>query len=219
MNTHRFILENIALRVMGLTKIPPYSVFRENNFHGVNTGYLQEGKTIAETDGFDLSVMTDEQLEDVVRTNALGIPMPMPLSFMEEEPGASEWLFPLEPMISVSGQNVMTRRHVSKGTVRGSIKERWTVDDYTIQINGILMSRDGSYPQEDVAMLRRFCEKGHVKVYSPLLEIFSISRLAISSWSIPFTSGLSNQNYTLTCYSDDVAKLLLGRDSLNVKIS
>lgn len=215
MKTSRFILQNIALRAMGLTKVPPYWLFRENNFHGINTGYLG-GKTIADSsDIWDVEDLSDAELEEVVRTNALGVPMAMPLRFQLEESGSKEWLFPIEPMISLNGQNILVRRHVSKGTIKGSIKERWTQDDYTVRIEGILMSREGKYPEEDVTMLKSFCEAGHVKALCPLLEIFGISQLAIESWDIPFTTGVTNQNYTITAYSDDIYKLLLSRDDLN----
>lgn len=199
---------------MGQTKVPPYWLFRENNFYGVNTGYLG-GKTIPDGSDFNVEDMSDAELEEVVRTNALGVPMTMPLRFQLEKSGAREWLFPLEPMISLNGQNIIVRRHVSKGAIKGSIKERWTQDDYTVRIEGILMSREGKYPEEDVATLKNFCEAGHVKALCPLLEIFGISRLAIESWDIPFTTGLTNQNYTITAYSDDIYKLLLSRDDLN----
>ncbi len=215
MKTSRFILQNIALRAMGLTKVPPYWLFRENNFHGINTGYLPSGKSFPDSDEFNVEDLSDAELKEVVRTNAIGVPMVMPLRFQLEESGAKEWLFPVEPMISLNGQNILVRRHVNKGTIKGSIKERWTQDDYTVRIEGILMSRDGKYPDEDVATLKNFCEAGHVKALCPLLEIFGISQLAIESWDIPFTTGLTNQNYTITAYSDDIYKLLLSRDDLN----
>ena len=215
MKATRFFLQNAALRAMGLTKVPPYWLFRENNFHGINTGYLPSGKSFPDSDEFNVEDMSDAELEEVVRTNAIGVPMVMPLRFQLEESGAKEWLFPIEPMISINGQNILVRRHVNKGTIKGSIKERWTQDDYTVRIEGILMSRDGKYPDEDVATLKNFCEAGHVKALCPLLEIFGISQLAIESWDIPFTTGLSNQNYTITAYSDDIYKLLLSRDDLN----
>lgn len=213
--TNRFILQNLALRAMGLTKVPPYWLFRENNFHGVNLGYMSAAKTIPDSSGFDVETMSDAELEDVVRTNATGVPMVLPLRFQLEESGAQEWLFPMEPMISVNGQNILVRRNVSKGKIRGSIKERWTQDDYSMRIEGILMGMDGKYPEADVAKLRSFCEAGHVKALNPLLEIFGISQLAIESWDIPFTSGTINQNYTIQAYSDDIYKLLLSRDDLN----
>ena len=213
--TNRFILQNLALRAMGLTKVPPYWLFRENNFHGVNLGYMSAAKTIPDSSGFDVETMSDAELEDVVRTNATGVPMVLPLRFQLEESGAQEWLFPMEPMISVNGQNILVRRNVSKGKIRGSIKERWTQDDYSVRIEGILMGMDGKYPEADVAKLRSFCEAGHVKALNPLLEIFGISQLAIESWDIPFTSGTINQKYTIQAYSDDIYKLLLSRDDLN----
>ena len=214
MKTSRFILQNIALRAMGLTKVPPYWLFRENNFHGINTGYLPSVKSFPDSDEFNVEDLSDAELEEVVRTNAIGVPMVMPLRFQLEESGAKEWLFPVEPLISLNGQNILVRRHVNKGTIKGSIKERWTQDDYTVRIEGILMSREGKYPDEDVATLKDFCEAGHVKALCPLLEIFGISQLAIESWDIPFTTGLTNQNYTITAYSDDIYKLLLSRDDL-----
>lgn len=215
MKTNRFILQNMALRALGLTKMPPYWLFRENNVLGKNLGYLSAAKTIPDSSEFNVETMTDEELEDVVRTNARGIPMVLPLRFQLEKSGSEEWLFPLEPMISLNGQNILTRRHVSKGTIKGSIKERWTQDDYTVRIEGLLMGEDGKYPEEDVSRLRAFCEAGHVKALNPLLEIFGISQLAIESWDIPFTSGTANQNYSIQAYSDDIYKLLLSRDDLN----
>ena len=199
MNTTRFLLENMALRVTG-GKVPPYWLM---------------GKTVLrEVDNNDFSGlrgMTDEELEDIVRTNALGIPMVMPLSLRLDVEGAEEWLLPEEPMISITGQNIITRRHVSKGRLRGSIKERWTQDDYTVKVEGLLLGRDGRYPKNDVERLRRYCEAGKVKVLCPLLEIFGITQIAIESWDIPFTSGTTNQNYEITADSDDIYKLLIAR--------
>ena len=199
MNTTRFLLENMALRVTG-GKVPPYWLM---------------GKTVLrEVDNNDFSGlrgMTDEELEDIVRTNALGIPMVMPLSLRLDVEGAEEWLLPEEPMISITGQNIITRRHVSKVRLWGSIKERWTQDDYTVMVEGLLLGRDGRYPKNDVERLRRYCEAGKVKVLCPLLEIFGITQIAIESWDIPFTSGTTNQNYEITAYSDDIYKLLIAR--------
>jgi hypothetical protein len=216
MDASRFILKNLALRAMGATKFPPYALFRENNFHGINTGYMSGAVEIPSSQGFDLDVLSDEELEDVVRTNALGIPMTLPLSLKLNEANAQEWLLPVEPLISITGSNVLIRRQVNKGKVRGSIKERWTQDDYNIHIEGVLMSQDGSYPKADVMRLRQFCEAGNVQMLNALLDIFGIKQVAISSWSIPFTSGKSNQNYTIDAYSDDVAKLLLTKEELSI---
>lgn len=198
MNTAtRFALENIALRVFG-GKIPPYRLFRD-------TGIAQ----VPDEDYDVIRAMDDAALEDLVRTNALGIPMTMPLSLKLEEPGAREWLLPLEPMISLTGKHIIKRRQVNKGLIRGSIKERWAQDDYEVTIEGLLMGTDERYPEADVARLKSFCEAASVTALSPLLEVFGISRLVIESWEMPFTAGEANQNYTIKAYSDDIYKLLL----------
>lgn len=205
MNTAtRFVLENMALRVIG-GKVPPYWLFRNTGIADVDS---------AEYDS--IRSMTDGELEDTVRTNALGVPMQLPMRLKLEEAGAEEWLLPMEPMVSLTGRNIITRRHVNKGRVRGSIKERWAQDDYSITVEGILMGMDGKYPEDDVARLRGFCEAAHVEVLNPLLEIFGISHMVIESWDIPFTNGTANQNYTLKAQSDDIYKLLLTREDLDL---
>ena len=205
MNTAtRFILENVALRTIG-GKVPHYWLFRKGELSEVDSAEYAAIKRLS-----------DEQLADVVRTNALGVPMQMPVRLKLEEPDAEEWLLPIEPMVSVTGQNIITRRRVNKGRVKGSIKELWTEDDYSVTIEGILMGSDGNYPTADVAKLRKFCEAGRVFILNPLLEIFGISHIVIEKWDIPFTSGNENQNYTLSGYSDDIYKLLLSRDDLNI---
>lgn len=205
MKTSRFILENLAARVIGL-KFPPY------------VPYLFEQRAQIEGDSYDIFrsqivEKTDEELEDLVRHNALGYPMTLPLSFKLEEEGEKEWLLPYEPLISITGKNIIVRRQVNKGKVRGSIKERWAQDDYSIKIEGILIGQDG-YPEEDVAKLLKYCEAAKVVVYCPLLEIFGISRMVIEQYDFPMTTGVHNQNYSLTCHSDDIYKLLLTRKDL-----
>ena len=193
----RFALENLAFRVLG-GKVPPYWLLR----HDV--------KAYVSPDDYEtVKKATDEELEDIIHANALGLPMQFPLRMQLDEPDADEWLVPWEPMVTVNGSNLIIKRHVSKGKVRGSIKERWTQDDYTITIEGILMGTDGKYPKDDVKRLREFCEAGRVKVIHPLLELFNISHIVIESWDIPHTVGLSNQNYTIQATSDDIYKLLI----------
>lgn len=166
------------------------------------------GREIDPSTYSELEARTLEEAEDVVRYNALGIPMVFPLSLRLPKAGEEEWLLPLEPMITVTGKHIIAKRSVLKSKSRGSVKERWTLDDYGVRIEGILQG-DGRYPKEEVARLRRYCEAGEVIASSPLLELFGISRLIIESWDIPHTSGVENQNYSLSCLSDDSYKLLI----------
>ena len=70
----RFVLENAALRLFG-GKIPPYWLFRNTELAHVDS------------EDYDaVRKMSDEELADTIRTNALGVPMQMPLRFKLEDP-------------------------------------------------------------------------------------------------------------------------------------
>lgn len=153
--------------------------------------------------------LSEGEQVDLLRHNALGLPMVFPLSLRLPEAGERDWLLPYEPMITISGKQVITKRQVAKGKTRGSIKERWTLDDYAVRIEGILIGEGDKYPADDVRRLRKYCEAGELIASSPLLELFGITRIVVESWEIPHTSGERNQNYSLSCVSDDTYKLLL----------
>lgn len=197
MSVSKFILGNIAARTIGL-KVPPYWLFN------------QPVVTRQDPSEYDELMMLEEaELEDMVRTNALGVPMrfPLEISLVDQE---DWWLDPIEPLITLTGRNIIVRRQVSKGKIRGSIKERWTQDDYQVKIEGALMDlKRDDYPRDDVQKLRNFCEAAKLKVRCPLFEIFSINQIVVESYDFPFTKGIQNQQYTINAYSDDTYKLLL----------
>lgn len=188
------VTQTIATRLV----VPPPSLIEQ----------VVAGRSIDPSTYSELDAQSVKEAEDVVRYNALGVPMVFPLSLRLPKAHEEEWLLPLEPMITITGRHVITKRQVLKSRSRGSVKERWTLDDYGIRIEGILQGQ-GGYPKEHVARLRRYCEAGEVIASSPLLELFGITRLIIESWEIPHTSGVENQNYALSCLSDDSYKLLI----------
>lgn len=201
MSVSKFILGNIAARTIGL-KVPPYWLFN------------QPVVTRQDPSEYDELMMLEEaELEDMVRTNALGVPMrfPLEISLVDQE---DWWLVPIEPLITLTGRNIIVRRQVSKGKIRGSIKERWTQDDYQVKIEGALMDlKRDDYPRDDVQKLRNFCEAAKLKVRCPLFEIFSINQIVVESYDFPFTKGIQNQQYTINAYSDDTYKLLLKKNN------
>lgn len=198
MTEYRIILEDLYRKARGI--MPPYSVFNPPARAGVDP------------DGYRLEDLTDSQLEQIIVANAIGVPMVLPLYFKLE--GEDWWLLPYEPQISLQGTNIITKKQVSKGAVRGTIKERWSQGDYQVNISGILIGADGRYPEDDVKKLRSYLEAGKILVKSPLLELFSINQVVVESWSIPFTAGQANQAYTVAALSDDIYKLLLRREDL-----
>lgn len=206
MNTiNRFILENIYSRTLGGV-FPPYLLINSN--HPVSK---------ADNSGLSFEDLTDDELSEAIKSNALGVPMTMPLQIKKiDEPDSAYWTLPIEPMISITGRNVIVKRAVSKGKTRGSIKERWTQGDYDINIEGLLMSLTAinKYPTDDLRKLRSYCESASLSVLCPLFEIYSINRIVIEDFDFPFTSGVANQAYKIKASSDDVYKLLLSGDDL-----
>lgn len=198
----KFILGNILARTTGL-KVPPYWLFNQTPVtEGDSSGYSE------------LMKLSVEEMTEQILSNALGVPMRMPLE-IKREGDSDYWLLPFEPLITITGKNIITKRQVSKGKIRGSIKERWTQDDYQITIDGVLINTESkNYPSDDVQKLRKYCEAAKWEVRSPLFEIFSIFQLVVENYDFPFTSGIMNQRYTLSCSSDDTYKLLLKKKDL-----
>lgn len=194
-----FDIEKETGKTSAVWKIPPYMRLQH--------------KAIAKVDPDEYSdkVFTQDQLPSEA-SNALGVPMQCPL-WMKREEDAEYWLLPYEAIITIHGKNIIAKKQVAKGKVRGSIKERWAQDDYQVNISGILMAENG-YPEADVKKLRTICEATKVQVMSPIFELFSIDRLVIESFDFPFTSGPGNQAYTIGAVSDDIYKLLLRKEDL-----
>ena len=154
-----------------------------------------------------------EEIADVIKTNVLGVPMVMPLGLKADD--SDWWLLPFEPLINITGKNIIVKKKIAKGKVRGTIKERWSQDDYSISISGILQNTtSAAYPDSDVKKLRTMCEAGKLQVSCPLFELFSISQIVVEQFDIPFTKGVQNQAYNIQAVSDDIYKLLLKSEDL-----
>ncbi len=151
-----------------------------------------------------LQSVFDSQTEKTV----LGVEMIMPLTLSIPD---LDFKLQVEPMISISGGNKIKRRYPSSAKSGGSIKEHWSSDDYSIRIKGVLIDfEDNNYPASEVRKLRKILEyKGNIKVLNPLLTIFGIEQIAISTFSTPFTKGLGMQEYKINAYSDQLFNSLL----------
>jgi hypothetical protein len=163
--------------------------------------------------GDDVVIPYGSGVEMQHEANALGFPMIVPLRLGLAENAL--WTIPVEPMVSVSGGNVISKRTVAKGKGRGTIKERWSQDDYQINISGILMNYDdlNTYPANDVARLREICEaKQAIFIDCPALAHFNITRIVIESYDFPFTKGNNVQAYGIRAISDDITELLIYED-------
>ena len=141
-----------------------------------------------------------------------------PFTFIDAETG-EKFLLPYEPMLSISSKNNIVKRTVAKADdfkYQGTVKERWSRDDYEIKITGVLigsiLTGDVSqcYPKEDFEKLKNFLEgKSSWMVYCEPLQLLGINRIVIEEMSFPFTKGENVQAYEISALSDFDFNLLL----------
>lgn len=136
----------------------------------------------------------------------------MPMRLKRIGDPLTEWFtLPVEPLVSVSGKNILTRRSVAKGREHGTVKERWSQDDFEVTIQGVVTeTAEQEYPKEAMKrLLALFDERQAVEVEQEMLFMLGISYLAVESIDLPHTKGLNNQNYEIKAYSDRPVNLLI----------
>ena len=115
--------------------------------------------------------------------------------------GEDAWVLPIAPSVSIEGQHHIIRRHVFKQH-KGTLKERWTQDDYRIVLTGWLVGKY-SYPTEEVQRLHNYFEHDKpIEVTTPRLANLGIQLIAFTQLQLPFTAGDTAQYYVLRGYSD-----------------
>lgn len=130
-----------------------------------------------------------------------------------------EYVFRLDPVIAVSGKNIIARRYVAKQRVEregeavlrsGSVKESWSQDDYDITISGVLIGEGAEELNEQVQDLQSIlvCGESLAVVNDLLNDGYGITHLVVESFQFPHTKGLQNQAYTIKCYSDSSINIL-----------
>lgn len=144
-----------------------------------------------------------------------------PFSLSIDE-GKNWFRLPYEPLISISGKNVIAKRRVAKWNAEnskqltGSIKERWSQDDCEITITGVLMgsllrgNMEDCFPRADFEKLKKILTHAkEIKVNCPPLELLGINFIVIDDFSFPFTKGENVQAYELKACSDFSYNLLM----------
>jgi len=141
-----------------------------------------------------------------------------PLLFIGD--GGQKYLLPYEPMISISSKNNIVKRTVSKSgddiKRQGTVKERWSRDDYEIKITGVLIGSilrgdvGQCYPKEDFLKLKELLESRRVwGVQCEPLQLLGINKIVVENMSFPFTKGENVQAYDIAVSSDFDFDLLL----------
>lgn len=141
----------------------------------------------------------------------IGFICPMTIYTDDQSPENGGFTFPCDPLISFKGGFKITRRNVAKKTRGGSVKERWSIDDYTITITGTITGENAEDMKDNVKALNTILTQAvtGLNVLCPAFEVLEIERMCVESFDFPFTPGEDNQAFSITAYSDDVHQLLI----------
>lgn len=173
------------------------------------------------------AVIAQENLNPSWLINQTDLPIPeeqqfFPLSFSLTENG-QKWLFPYEPMITISSGNTIIKRNVAKqgNKLIGTIKERWNRKDFDITVTGVLMGSlttgkfEDCFPRQQMIDLFEFLKHSkEIYISCAPLEILGITKLVVEDYSFPFTKGENVQAYDLKLTSDDSYTLLTSGDAI-----
>jgi hypothetical protein len=155
-----------------------------------------------------------------VRNRILPVYQFFPLTLSVD--GGPKFTLPYEPQITIEGKNSIVKRKVLKynekfsGSTYGSVKERWSTDDYSITIEGAIFGEleiglyEMTFPRREFEQLKYFLLQGkEIKVSSPPLELLGISHIAIEEFSFPFIQGENVLAYKIKALSDVPQKLFV----------
>jgi hypothetical protein len=104
-----------------------------------------------------------------------------------------------------------------KKNITGSIKEYWTDDDWSIEVQG-LITEPGTedFPEDDFnSLLKYLTAKEPLDVKCPALERIGVTKIVVYKRTLPFTKGPENQTFSFSAYSDSDWDLLI-KKSTNV---
>ena len=122
----------------------------------------------------------------------------------------ADFKLPFDPIVTFSSKNVISKRYVSKGSRRGTIKEYWKADDWDITITGIIIEENLSTKANYLKALRDFCEAPmSIPILCDLFNEMDIHNIAIESYDFPFTKGVENQAFVIKASSDETYTLLI----------
>lgn len=148
----------------------------------------------------------------------------MPTSFGFEG-RATRFLFPYEPMLTISSSNTIAESNVAKqgDTFRGTVKERWSANDWDITITGALFGTllrgkpQDCFPTAQLIELFEYLKAAkRIQIYNHALEALDILHCVVYDYSFPFTKGENVQAYEIKCKSDDAFDLLIKSERKNV---
>lgn len=120
-----------------------------------------------------------------------------------------EYVFPNEPLISLSLQKTIVETATVGKERKGTVKEYICTEDYQISIRGVCVNENpedrDEYPSEQVEELHRMFELNerlNIET-NPFLELFGIRGIVLKSFDLEEMAGQQGlQKYTISAVSD-----------------
>lgn len=116
---------------------------------------------------------------------------------------------PLDPVVSVNGSNTIVKREVAKSEIRGTVKEKWNQNDWSISVSGVLTTTDpddssktvDGYAQRLLHFL--LADEALIIECDVVNNVLDVQRVVVEKFDFPFTKGAENQSFSFTLLSDD----------------
>ena len=119
----------------------------------------------------------------------------------------NEYLFPNEPLMSISLAKTIVRTPTVGKERKGSVKEYICTEDYQINIKGVCVNESNPevYPTQQVAALKKMFDLNEALevISNPFLELFEIRNIVLSDIQWDEMAGEQGlQKFTITAESD-----------------
>lgn len=121
-----------------------------------------------------------------------------------------DFTFPDWPLIDIAASKNIVKTPV-RG-LNGTVKEFIAIDDYQINIRGILINYDSDqYPEDLVYELHEVFKINEAfQVISPVINLLDVNSLVIQDLRLPEVEGYNNiQPFVLQCLSDRPVELVI----------
>jgi len=169
-------------------------------YRGIPYGVVPIQKEIASAQGPDaLETLANAKIAEI--TSALGTPIFQPLKI-------DGWLFPNEPLVTVTGQKKIVETTSAGGT--NDVIEHISLGHYQVKIQGLLVNMESDdAPEAEISKIVSLYEANQsLEIQSPMLSLFDIKLFAFKSISFPALEGSASvQGYEITGRSDKYIEL------------
>lgn len=129
----------------------------------------------------------------------------LPIWLFEEDttPDDAKYLLPLSTLKMICKKNVVTTPLVNRD---GTVKEEISIDDWELEIKGVMVGLDGDYPDRDLQTLAGWWERStslNIQNAKTAICMNSSEKVVITSLTLPECKGFENtQPYELKMISD-----------------